>query len=130
RGTLFGKGSLAAVEHAKAFMEERHKIIASNIANVETRYYKAKDLDEDDFQRMLSKSLSERDQKHVGVFEMIHSRKSHGNWDGGTDYLVEESGGGILRHGDNNVDIDKEVAKMTRNQMMFRTMNRLAKKHY
>lgn len=130
KGTLFGKGSLPVVERHMAFLEERHRIIAHNIANVETRFYKAQDLPEDDFYRLLDKSIRARDSKHVKTFEFIHNSNVYPEWTGGEGYVLDEQGGTVLRHGDNNVDIDKEVVKMARNGMMYRTMSRLAKKNY
>ncbi len=130
QGTLFGKGSLPVVERTMAFLEERHRLIAHNIANVETRYYKAQDLPKDEFHKLLKKSINARDEKHVKVFDFFHNSDVYPDWNGTQGYRVEENGGGILRHGDNNVDIDREVTKLARNQMMYRSMSRLAKKHY
>ena len=130
KGTLFGKGSLPVTERMMAYLEERHRIIAHNIANVETRYYKNQDTPDKDFYRLLDKSIGARDHKHVKTFEFIHNSNVAPAWEGGEDYRIDEGDGGILRHGDNNVDIDREVTKLTRNQMMYRTMSRLAKKNY
>lgn len=130
KGSLFGKGANAVVEQKMHFLEQRHKLIVHNIANVQTRYYKAMDLPDEDFHRLLKKSIDARDTKHVKTFEMIHNSYVYPNWDGQTGFEVDEGGGGILRHKDNNVDIDKEMSKLARNQMMFKTMSRLAKKNY
>ncbi|MCK6439659.1 MAG: flagellar basal body rod protein FlgB [Planctomycetes bacterium] len=130
KGTLFGKGSLPVVERNLAFLEERHKLISHNIANVHTRFFKAKDLPEEDFLRLLNKSMDARDHKHVRVFEMIHNSKVYGDWDGGDGFLTEDTAGEVLRHSDNNVDIDKEMTKLARNGLMYQTMSSLAKKNY
>ncbi|MCA8938966.1 MAG: hypothetical protein KDB07_04125 [Planctomycetes bacterium] len=129
-GTLFGKGALPVIERSKAFLEERHKVIAHNIANVNTRYYKAIDLPEDDFQHLLGRAIRYRDEKPIKVFEMVHNDRVWGDWGGNDDFQRIPNNEGILRHGDNNVDIDKQVAMMSRNQMLFKTMNSLARKQY
>lgn len=130
KGTLFGKGALPVIENKLAYLEERHRTIAHNIANAETRYFKAKDTPDEDFHRLLEKSLRARDHKHVKVYEQIHNGKIWEEWDGGEGYMVEDTAGEQLRHSDNNVDIDKEMIKLARNGMMYQTMSNLAKKNY
>jgi flagellar basal-body rod protein FlgB len=130
RGALFGKGSLAAVEHKMAFLEERHKVIANNIANVETRFYKTEDLPFDEFDTMLRESMNRRDEKHVKIFEMKLDRNVYQHGDPKEGFDVRNPKLSVLRHGDNNVDIDREVANLSRNEMMFKTMTTLAKKNY
>lgn len=130
KGTLFGKGSLPVVERKLAYLEERHRVIAHNIANVETRFYKAKDLPDEDFHRLLDKSIRARENKHVKVFEMIHNSNVYGDWDGGDGFMEQDNAGEVLRHSDNNVDIDKEMLKLSRNGLMYQTMSNLAKKNY
>jgi len=129
-GTLFGKGPTPALERKIAFLEERHKVIAHNIANVHTRFYKTKDLNVGEFDQMLRESMEARDRKHVRVFEEQSNPNIYDDWADGRQFRVDEPKLSILRHGDNNVDIDREVAKMSRNQAMFKSLSRLAKKHY
>jgi len=129
-GSLFSKGALPVAERMTAFLEKRHEVISHNIANVDTRYYKNQDLPVEDFNRLLEKSLRARDNRHVKTFEFIHNSNVYPDWHGSQKYRIREADGGVLRHNDNNVDIDREMSKLARNQMMFKTMSRLAKKHY
>ena len=130
RGTLFAKGANPIVEHKLHYLEQRHKVIAHNIANVATPFYKAQDLPVEDFHRLLEKSIDARDRKLVKTFEYINNNRVYEHWSGENGFEHLEEGGGILRHKDNDVDIDKEMTKLARNQMMFKTMSRLAKKNY
>ncbi len=130
KGTLFGKGPLPALERKISFLEERHKVIAHNIANVHTRFYKTKDLAVDEFDQMLRDSMEARDQKHVRIFEEQHAPEVYKDWSHGREFDIKHPALSAMRHGDNNVDIDREVAKMSRNQAMFKSLSRLAKKHY
>jgi len=82
----------------------RHKVISSNLANVDTPGYKAKDVK---FGNILGKSmkLMTTDPKHVGGGE---------NNDVNAKPVVESD----LSWGDrNNVELNVEVAKMTENSL-------------
>jgi flagellar basal-body rod protein FlgB len=83
----------------------RHGVLTSNIANVDTPDYKAKDLK---FQQTLD------DELQLKVTARSHIQNSDNN--AATPRLVETqddwSDG-------NNVELDMEVAKMTENSMLF-----------
>lgn len=127
---MFGKGSLPVVESKLRFLEERHKVISHNIANVHTRFYKTQDLPFAEFDQMLADSMAARDEKHVKVYEEQPSHEVFHDWTVPGDYRIQEPRLSVMRHGDNNVDIDREVAKLGRNTALFQTMSGLAKKHY
>lgn len=127
---MFGKGSLPVIEAKLKFLESRHQVISHNIANVHTRYYKTQDLPFAEFDKMLADSLAARDEKHVKVYKEEPSWDVYTDWTERSEYRMDEPRLSIMRHGDNNVDIDREIAKLGRNTAMFQTMSGLAKKHY
>ncbi|KPK02067.1 MAG: hypothetical protein AMK71_03505 [Nitrospira bacterium SG8_35_4] len=91
---------------------ERHKVISSNLANVDTPGYKAKDVK---FGNLLGKTmkLMTTDPKHVGGGE---NNEVNGN-------VVVESD---LSWGDkNNVELNVEVAKMTENSLLHNAATRI-----
>ena len=90
----------------------RHKVISSNLANVDTPGYKAKDVK---FGNLLGKTmkLMTTDPKHVGGGE---NNEVNGK-------LVVESD---LSWGDrNNVELNVEVAKMTENSLFHNAAARI-----
>lgn len=129
-GTLFGKGSLPVIERKLAYNEERHRVISHNIANAQTRFYKTQDTPDAEFHDLLKKSIEARDTKHVKTFEMIHGSNVQPAWHGGQHYTLHETKNSVLRHGDNDVDMDREMTKLTRNHLEYQTFARLAKKQY
>ncbi|MGE5343623.1 MAG: flagellar basal body rod protein FlgB [Candidatus Omnitrophota bacterium] len=84
-------------------MMMRNKLVASNIANVDTPGYKSKDMN---FEKVLSDSMNMRlkqtHSKHMGEMQGISTL---------TDPIVEDSTPG--RPDGNNVDIDDEMMKLT-----------------
>jgi len=83
----------------------RHRVITSNIANVDTPNYKAKDVS---FGRILGNemALASTNPKHI--------QASEGGASG--DIKVEDSQPWLDK---NNVEMDMEVAKMTENAMFY-----------
>jgi flagellar basal-body rod protein FlgB len=95
---LFGRGSLPALEAMLTFASARQKVLAANIANVDTAGYRARDLSETDFQRLL------RGQEERAAFREGPAADA-----------------GPLKPGANNVDLELETAKMVRNSALHST---------
>ncbi len=95
--------------NALRFAEQQHRVISQNIANVNTPEYKAGELSFDDFldaaQNRNHDSLSQR----------------------GIEVRMKE--GLVTRSDGNNVDLDREVAQLKKNAMLFRTFSQLLMSH-
>lgn len=126
--TIFSKGSIPLLENILYFTQARHEVLANNIANAETPFYKAIDAPEAEFRQALERAIRERDRRWVPVLTFE-----------GSDHVVPKPGGGLrviaqevedlstrnpnrvwetlpsLRHDLNNVDLDVEFAKMIKN---------------
>jgi len=113
--TMFNRGSLPALEAMMQFTSARHKAIANNIANVETVGYKAMDVPVADFDKALAQAFEGQKRSPLGVFEMAASRGVRPTEDGLRFKLVDSKETGILRHIENNVDLDVEMGKMVKN---------------
>jgi flagellar basal-body rod protein FlgB len=85
----------------------RHRVITSNIANVDTPNYKIKDVS---FGRLLGNemALASTDPKHIQATES----------NAAGDTKIEDSQPWLDK---NNVEMDLEVAKMTENAMLYET---------
>lgn len=115
RNTLFNKGSIPILEQMVYFTTQRHKASAANIANAETPQYKAVDVPEADFQAALEEAIAERDRRPVPVFEFTGDGGIRPKAGGGLEIELIEKIGGFLKHDENNVDIDLEMAGMLKN---------------
>ncbi len=154
-GTLFNKGASPVLERALSFHEQRHKLIAHNIANVETPYFKPVDLPEGTFQDALNRSIKARDSREVRTFSLrprggiyetgpqisdnpgLRKNMPHGrsglseDQRSGLHFKIGRSEQqGTMRHSENRVDIDKEMAKLASNGMKYRVYAGMLKKHY
>ncbi len=90
---LFAGGSLPTLEGMLTYASARQRLIAANIANVDTVGYRTRDLEEPDFRGVLDRSLRSRPATDAG------SLKANGN----------------------NVDLEIEMAKMVRNSALHST---------
>jgi flagellar basal-body rod protein FlgB len=99
---LFAGGSLPALEAMLTFAAERQRLIAANIANVDTLGYRTRDLPEGEFRRALDGAFG-----GSGLPARVEARES--------------DDGGILKPGGNNVDLEVEMAKMVRNSVLHST---------
>lgn len=130
-GTIFNRGSLPYMEQVLHFTRARHNAIATNIANVETPYYKAIDAPEEEFKEALNRSLKKMEPYRVPLFEMERTANLTPKPGGGLDVeLIDPIDGGILKHDENNVDIDREMVKLVRNTGLHNTMASLIKQQF
>ena len=57
---LLDTGALLSLERLVQFTGERHRVLTNNIANLDTPYFKPRDLDPSSFQNELSRAIGER----------------------------------------------------------------------
>lgn len=103
---LFGK-TIEMLSSALDFRSERHKVIASNIANLDTPNYKPKDIVfKEELKAIIDNeerlTLARTQKKHLSEMSMSGSK---------TGFEVIDSG--------DKVDLDKEMAKLAENNLMY-----------
>ena len=99
---MFNGASLSASEAMLIFAANRQKVIATNIANVDTAGYRTQDLSEADFKRQLDNLFNSK-----GKPVVIRSGPA--------------ADAGPLKSNGNNVDLEIEMAKMARNTALHST---------
>ncbi|HLY09717.1 MAG TPA: flagellar basal body protein [Planctomycetota bacterium] len=99
---LFSSGSLPALETMLTYASLRQRVIAANIANVDTWGYREQDLPEGEFRRALEGAFLGQ-----GLPERYDPR--------------EAAAAGVLKPGGNNVDLEGEMAKMVQNTALHST---------
>ncbi len=105
---LFSTGSLPALEAMLTFASARHRVIAQNIANVDTPGYRARDLSEREFRKTLADAFAAPRVSFPPRF--------------GTGPAADA---GALKPGGNNVDLELEMAKMVKNTVLHTTASAL-----
>lgn len=113
--TVFNRGSIPVLEALMRFSTIRHKAIANNVANVDTPGYKALDVSESQFEKALARAFEDRRHSPAGIFEMPSVGGIHQTPRGLEIPILPATQTGILRHINNNVDLDLEMGRMVKN---------------
>ncbi|MAT72608.1 MAG: flagellar basal-body rod protein FlgB [Planctomycetaceae bacterium] len=126
--TLFQSSTLPLLEQVVSFTQARHGVLAGNLANVDTPGYVARDLSPEAFQERLKTALAESKQRgpnraqqnpylehqSPGVTEFQPARtamqRAKHPYEG-----VRDSMKGMLRHDDNDISIEHQVAEISKN---------------
>ena len=105
---LFAGTSIPVLGEVLNFAQARHTVLAGNIANVNTPGYRLRDLNEAEFQHQLKEAID-------------HSRRppSLADTEPGDPLLkVRQSLENLLYHDETNIDLEKQVAEMTKNHLL------------
>ncbi len=119
--------SMHLAESALDYRALRQKIISSNIANVDTPYFKARDID---FEKVLANEANTLDTK---VQNLALAKTSPMHLDtiestSNTEASYYFRGTHPTRNDGNNVDIDIETTEMSKNAIMFEALTNAIKK--
>jgi len=127
--------------------EVRHKELVNNIANMDTPYFKAKDINVAEFEEVLSSSIDKRRKEHPWHFNMgsgrdVEGRKSLEPYrmksiqdlkagQMSTGFAVKKrKDDTVLRHDQNNVSIEGELARLGKNSALHKTFVTLARDNF
>ena len=128
--TMFSKGMLPVVETLSSFAMQRHAVIANNIANIDTPYFKARDLHVKEFQKSLTRAIDERSRGNPRLWGMRSTSHVHVEPMGTFDRTVRVDSEkldelNILGHDENKRSIEAEMSEMSKNLSLHRFANAL-----
>jgi flagellar basal-body rod protein FlgB len=115
---LFNRGSLPALESMLSFAVARHRVIADNIANVDTGGYRARDLSVGDFRRAMARAYEAQRGPGAGAWTLERSRSVSPEGSGVRAEARPAADAGILKPGGNNVDLEVEMGRLVQNQSL------------
>ena len=111
---LFG-GTIELTAKALNLLSARQGVIQSNIANMDTPGYKAKDVN---FSDVMKKAVTQQG-------ELVRTNSKHIS--GATG---EPGKAGIIEQGNKPVDIDAEMLKLSENQLMYQVSTKIISKKF
>lgn len=106
---LFG-GTIGKLEKSVGYASTKNNVISNNISNVDTPNYKAKNVT---FKRSLENELGNLQARKT------NSRHLEFGGNDGKPYRIKEDRSTTYNHNGNNVDIDKEMAELAKNQIYY-----------
>jgi len=107
---LFDPTILSLVQSLN-YASTKNRVIANNIANVDTPRFKAKEVR---FKNVLADELEKNmvakktNEKHVDFSDTLHK-----------PYVIRMKNNTTYNHNGNNVDIDKEMSELAKNQIYY-----------
>src|SRR5688572_25132912 len=110
---LFSSTTIPVLGEVLNFAQARHTVLAGNVANVNTPGYRLRDLSQTAFQQQLKEAIALS--KHPA--EPV-SPGLAGSEPGGSLRQVRASLENLLYHDDTNIDLEKQVAEMSKNHLL------------
>lgn len=127
---ITSSGALPSLEATLRFASERQRLIAGNIANIDTPDYLQKDVSPAHFQRTLAKAVDEHRRKgNLGPIS-LKSDEVATQPDGSLTLTPRSPSGNILFHDRNNRDLEQLMAAQAENAGVYRTAVELVRTRY
>ncbi|QDU33162.1 Flagellar basal body rod protein FlgB [Poriferisphaera corsica] len=114
---LLDSGALPTLERFVQFAGERHRVLTNNIANLDTPYFKPRDLSVNSFQAELSKAIGDRrEQKNPlrGELNLMETDQIRFGKDR-IETKPEAMNEGIMFHDRNNRDLEVTMKDLAEN---------------
>lgn len=127
---LTDSGSLPALERMMQFAGARHRLIAHNVANVDTPDFRPLDVDPAEFQARLADAIEAREARGGRGPLELRSGGAIAFARHGVELRPEASGDNVLFHDLNDRDVERMVQDLVENFMSFRLAADLARGQY
>ena len=111
--SLFSSTNIPVLGEVLNFAQARHGVLAGNIANVNTPGYRTRDLSQTAFQESLTEAIQTARSDGRPLSPGLASSQ-----EGDPLRSVRASLENILYHDDTNLDLEKQVAEITKNQLL------------
>lgn len=129
---MFSYGSMPVLERMVQFTGARQELIAHNIANFSTPYFKPTDLDPVQFQAQLSDAMDRRSRKpnplrrdlELGSTQQVRVSGKH------VQFRPAQKNENILFHDQNNRDMERTMQDLVENALAHRTSVDLLKSQF
>jgi len=110
---LFSSTTIPALGEVLNFAQARHTVLAGNVANVNTPGYRLRDLSPTEFQHRLKEAIARSQQQAQPLSPGLASSEA-----GDPLRQVRASLENLVYHDDTNIDLEKQVAEMTKNHLL------------
>ena len=119
-------GTIAALQKTLDTGSLRHKVLTSNIANIDTPTYKA-------FEVVMEDELK-KNNRSAGPIELVRTSSRHlsGRHSSSNPIKIKpvDSSGNNFRADGNTVDLDRTMGKLAENTILYRSAAQIIKKKF
>jgi len=120
---IVNSDAIPTLERMVQFTGQRHRLIASNVANLTTPGYMTLDVSPEDFQHALGEAIDQRRQLAAGgtgTLDIAETDTVEAT-DQGLIFKPVPKGENVLFHDGNDRDVERTMQDLVENFMMFRT---------
>ena len=119
---MLNSGAIPVLQRLVQFTGARHQVLAHNIANLSTPYFKPQDLDPVAFQRELAEAVDRRRRSaNPDALPLRIDNTSQFRFDGdNAEFMTQASNENILFHDENNRDLERTMQRLAENTMTHR----------
>ena len=119
---MFDSGALPVAERLVHFTSQRHTVLADNIANLSTPYFKPRDLNPESFQAALREAVERRRHTVSPTRRPLPLRDTHQLTfrPNGITGRPDPTNDNILFHDENNRNVDRIMQQLAENTMAHR----------
>lgn len=115
--TWLNGSSLPALEQTISFAQQRHQLLASNLANADTPDYKTRDISTNEFQSQLKAALTQPKSSSQPYSSQPYTPA---NANAGFE-KVRDVSKQIVYHDGHDVSLEEQVTEIAKNQSMHNT---------
>jgi flagellar basal-body rod protein FlgB len=127
---IVDRGGLGAARAVAQFAEARQAVLADNIANIDTPYYKVRDLPVAEFRQMLGRAIEES-AGSGGPLKFESTRHIGVGADGHLEFAaVERDRANLLFHDQGNRSLEQEMSEAVKNALLHRVAVEMLRKQY
>lgn len=130
---LMTSGPLPALEMTMRFAGARQRLLAHNIANVDTPNFVGTDVDPRSFQKVLGEAVDRRRERTAGAFGALDWRETRelraGDEPGTLHLRPQAAHAGVLAHDRNASDLERLMQDMVENASAYRVASDLYRAH-
>ena len=131
-GDITNAGAIPVLEMTAKFAAARQRVIAHNVANIDTPGFLPLDLSTTEFQNQLRSAVEDRRTRNgsVGELKFKGTDQVRVGSDGQLRIVPKSSGGNILFHDRNNRDLERLMQSNAENVAVFRVSTELLRSRY
>lgn len=130
-GDITNRGNIPVLAKLMAFAEARQKVLADNIANIDTPGYKVKNLDPRVFQAALGQAMDERGSDPRKPLRLPSTEQFYEDDFGHLVVTpVEDPAQNILFHDRTNASIETLMSQVAENVMTYTLVSQLLKNSF
>lgn len=128
---VVNSGTTPTLDAMLSFTEAQHRVLAENIANIDTPGYKAQHLDPKRFQKALAGAIAERHETRSTGLTIDGTQEFEQRPNGTLKFKPsEEPAQNVLFHDQTNARIEQQMALLAENGMMHQAATELLAGNY